>query len=582
MKRFITLLLVFCTWGCGGKSLTISVTTDGNQTTLLAGLSIKIRADVMHTGGHPGVSWSLSGCASNCGSLSDTTGNSVTYTAPAVVSTSFSVTVVATAAADSSKTASVTLTIQPQACSSGSEATLMGQYAFLLQSGNGTGVLNIVGSFRADGTGRITGGVADVSLPPMPPLTIQANASSYSLGSDHRGCLTLATSDGMIKTFRIAIGGVAGGIATNGRITEFDDASGTGLRAEGILRKQDPSSFTTNSIEGNYVFGSVGVQQSLSRVVDVGVFSALTGLARSGQLDVNRAGTVNPPVDIVGGNINVEASGRGTIGFSASTICDICGGTDGFGMVLQMISSEEMLFISTPGQFPLLAGQIFKQSSNSLDNSSLNATSVVQLIGFKPGNPGPDASVGVAIPDGSGGITVVLDTNSAGTFAPLQSMNGSYVVSSNGRVTTSGLGNVSAILYLIDANRGLVLGLGQSASFGSFEPQQGAPFTNASLAGLFFFGTEVAQPVSGVIGVGSINFDGQGHYIGTEDDWTPMGLSPNQSFTGVPYAFSSAAPQPGRGTLDANGSKLGYIVSQTKLVYISTVAVSPGVVVVEK
>src|SRR5260370_603068 len=108
MKRLATLLLTLCISGCGGGGLTITAATEGNQTTLFAGLSIRISADVRHSGGNPAVTWSLSGCASNCGSLSSTTANRVTYTAPQVVSASFNVTVVATAVADSSKTASVT------------------------------------------------------------------------------------------------------------------------------------------------------------------------------------------------------------------------------------------------------------------------------------------------------------------------------------------------------------------------------------------------------------------------------------------------------------------------------------------
>src|SRR5260370_17251252 len=95
-----------------------------------------------------------------------------------MVSASFSVTVVATAAADSAKTASVTLTIQPLACSSGNEATLMGQYAFVFQGGNNFGAFGLAGSFTADGTGMIAAGVMDFSPTPNPMLTIHSNRSS--------------------------------------------------------------------------------------------------------------------------------------------------------------------------------------------------------------------------------------------------------------------------------------------------------------------------------------------------------------------------------------------------------------------
>jgi hypothetical protein len=504
----------------------------------------------------------------------------VTYTAPQMVSASFNVTVVATAVANPSKTASVTLTIQPLACSSGNEATLMGQYAFVFQGGNNFGAFGLAGSFTADGTGRIAAGVVDFSPTPNPMLTIQANGSSYTLGSDNRGCLTLATSDAAIWRFRFAVGGITAGIATKGRIIEFDDVSGSGTRAEGILKRQDPTSFTTNSIQGNYVFGSVGSESSTGRTADLGVFNARAGLVQSGQLDVNRGGALIAPIDVVGGIIGVAANGRGTIGFSTSASCGVCQG-NGFGVILYMVSSQEMVFLSVPGTFPVLTGQIFKQALNNFDASSLNAISVVQFSGFRASSGGPDASVGVARPDGIGAITLVLDTNSAGTFTPLQSASGTYVVSPNGRVTTTGLGNGSAILYLVASNRGLLLGTGQSAAFGSFDPQVGAPFSDASLSGLFFFGTEGAQAITRVIGVGSVTFDGQALYQGVQDDSTPTGLFPNQGFIS-PYSFTPNAAQPGRGTLDSSGNTTGYIVSATKLVYINTTAVGPRVVVVEK
>ncbi len=150
-------LLTLSTFGCGalggGGDLNITVSTAGNQTTLLQELSLNIAAEVMHAGGNPAVRWSLSNCVSNCGSLSSTTANPVTYTAPERITASFNVTVIATAAANTSKTASVTLTIQPAACPSGNEAVLRGQYAFVLQGGNPRGLaynsVAMVGSFRA-------------------------------------------------------------------------------------------------------------------------------------------------------------------------------------------------------------------------------------------------------------------------------------------------------------------------------------------------------------------------------------------------------------------------------------------------
>jgi hypothetical protein len=75
--------------------------------------------------------------------------------------------------------------------------------------------------------------------------------------------LTLVTSQ-MTTMFRFVVGVISSGTATKGRIIEFDDASGTGTRTEGILRKQAPTSFSPAIITGNYVFGWLGVNSPVN------------------------------------------------------------------------------------------------------------------------------------------------------------------------------------------------------------------------------------------------------------------------------------------------------------------------------
>src|SRR5260370_34085811 len=111
------------------------------------------------------------------------------------------------------------------ACGSGSESFLSGQYATSLTGFDASGPVGMLASFTADGKGNITGGVEDINS--SGPGGVQANVpitptgSSYSIGADHRGCLTLVTSLGT-KVFRIAAGTLSGGVATNGRSIEFD------------------------------------------------------------------------------------------------------------------------------------------------------------------------------------------------------------------------------------------------------------------------------------------------------------------------------------------------------------------------
>jgi len=126
------------------------------------------------------------------------------------------------------------------------------------------------------------------------------------------------TSDRVTRRYRFAVGGFSAGAATKGRIIEFDDSSGSGTRAEGILRRQDPPPFTTGSIQGEYAFAWVGADSSGGRIASLGAFTASSHGVESdtGQVDINHAGAVAAPMPILGGLFVVGTNGRGTIGFS--------------------------------------------------------------------------------------------------------------------------------------------------------------------------------------------------------------------------------------------------------------------------
>src|SRR5205814_10720557 len=87
-------------------------------------------------------------------------------------------------------------------------------------------------------------------------------------------------SAGTTTTFRFALGSIAGtpGIASKGRIEEFDDATGTGTRAAvGEIRLQAPASFFIAQFSGPYAFGFYGQDSGGVRFAVAGTFTT-TGL----------------------------------------------------------------------------------------------------------------------------------------------------------------------------------------------------------------------------------------------------------------------------------------------------------------
>ena len=573
--------------GGGGPPVTVSVATSGGQTELRADATLQISATVSNAS-NSGVTWSMSGtgCSSNnCGSLSGSTVNPVTYTPPPGVTESFLVTIAATSVQDATKTASITLSVLTLACPSGNESMLKGHYAFLARGADGGGTAVVAGSFAADGGGKITGGSVDqnrVSSGPQSSLSIQPSASNYSVGADQRGCLTLATTSGTV-TYRFALGAPSGGVATKGRLIEFDDARGTGTRAEGFLRLQDATAFIQSALVGSYAFGVTG-DDSLSRhTASIGVILANgAGSLANGELVTNDGGTMSPLSSSVTGTYGaIDANGRTTLTLSVN------GGTAS-NYANYVVSAKEIISLSMDPRSPttpIVSGELLQQAAGNFSAASLNAKAVFWASGFITGAAGPSVAIGLFAADGSGNYTMVSDTNQAGAFYPLTQEQGSYAVAANGRATTvATMGRPPNVLYLIDANRAFILSSGPEGLFGRLELQSlPASFGNELLTGTFFYGTQAPHADQRFIASGSITFDGGGNYTGSEDESTPGGLFPTVPFS-AKYSFSSSAPVAGRGALDLNNPphQLAYIVSPTLLVFMNTPAVKPRVVIVEK
>lgn len=116
MRSFSILLIVgslafLAACGGGGTPaglpITVALTPSAPQT-INAGATLNITAAVTNDSTNSGVTWSLSGV----GTLSAVTTTSVTYNAPASVSSNQTVTVTATSKASSASTASLTITVQ--------------------------------------------------------------------------------------------------------------------------------------------------------------------------------------------------------------------------------------------------------------------------------------------------------------------------------------------------------------------------------------------------------------------------------------------------------------------------------------
>jgi hypothetical protein len=576
------------------------------------------------------VNWTLtangSSCSPGCGTLAtpgytrNGTGAvmnaTIVYTPPTTVpaSPNNQPTITATLVDNSSISDSFSFQIVDGTCGSGSESLLNGQYAYLVKGGGASvGYDVLIGSFTANGTGGITAGTLDINrtVGPTTGLTIVSAGSSYSVGSDNRGCLTLVNSSGGTTTYRVALGTVSAGVATQGSLLLFTDNSGQGQPTQGVLMKQDPTAFDNSAISGNYIFGDEGIDIFGGRIATAGVGHANgAGVTSNFDTDTDEVIPGNPTFldtnDTTGsGAYNIASNGRGTGTFTRNYGPGI--GTVTTNSVTQVVSSSEILSMNVDPltqNTPILSGEYKKQTVASFTGTEMN-NSGYAFYGYSidGGNGGDNIILGQAqITTGSGNVTngtVTLDQNDNGVMNPdnsgnpgsEQSSSATFTIGSNGRMTISGVGNNPPVFYLTGPSGGFLVGTDNSGVFGQLAQQTGTPFSTSTISGQFFFGGRATTGNSSYDS-GSVIFTSgspTGTIAGTDDSASPasnnsgctqncgIGLNPNSSISGngttiysfSAYSDSSALFTPsatGQG-LFGDGNMLGYIVSPTKVIF---------------
>jgi hypothetical protein len=536
----------------------------------------------------PSLTWSISTGALPTGfTINSSTGAiSGTATSSEVGTTSFTVQVVdSTTQLSATQPLSLTITTAT-ACGSGSESMLSGQYALSMSGFDSHGPVGMLASFTADGAGHITAGFEDINSVSgvQSDVSITTASSSYSVGADQRGCLTLVAGS-VTRVFRFGLGLFSsGGVSQGGRTIEFDT---TGSNMTGVIRIQNPPDFSNAAVTGSYAFG-VSSPISGGGVYAAGGVLNLSGSTVTGTGDINNNGTLDNntagPLTFTPGTYSIASNGRGTLSFTPP-------GASAINLVIYVLYANQFFMMSSSAQSAsntLFVGDAQLQTGTPYSASTLNAPSAVFASGQTTGSGAASGEVmaGIFSPDGNGNYSFSGDQNSGG-LASTESATGTYTVASNGRVLVTNTGGTSPVLllYLLGANKGFVLFSNSSVMFGFAEPQNGGPFTNSSLTGTYAFATTEPQVegtgsglvalVSGVTSYASptatVTFDyNQGGFLSLDNIISP-------SYT---VAASGRVLTPASGPIQ----KVSYIIFPGKVLTIdySPYVTNPTVVVMEQ
>lgn len=560
--------------GCGGNtsqppppSQPTAVTVSPSSATVQTGNVQQFAATVSPSGANQAVTWSLSGTGctgASCGTI-DATGK---YTAPAMAPTPATVTITATSVTDATKSASATITVTAPTPAPADLAKLTGPYAFLFNGGDSGGAVVIAGSFTADGSGNITGGLEDISRVSGVSTSVSFTGT-YTVGAGANiGSMTLTSTNP--STFVFALGGFATGVATKGRFQgTFATAGADGV---GQLEKQDPAGFSAAAVSGPYVLGFEGVNDTGGRFVVAGRFDANgVGALTNGQVDANSEGTLINKASMTGA-YTVAASGRGTAALA------IAGVINPVNVSFYVVSRKKLFAMQTDARSAtvkgVLSGTIKEQSGGPFVVSSLSGNAVVALQGVS--GTGTSVLVGQATANGAGSLSGVTDQNDAGVIVLNQTFSGTYAVDADGlgRGTLTITGDPKGkTIYFEKPNKVFIMDTNTGAQFGVAEAQAAGPFSNASVSGNYFFGGAVSS-VSGSCGVLTANGAGSTSGGGCSN----FGLSSTYS-----VAANGRATQ----TIDINGfdsvPSIFYLISPSDLVAIDVgPGRSSGITVIEK
>ena len=319
--------------------------------------------------------------------------------------------------------ASITL---PTAPASGgfSQSNLNGTYVFSVSGADSSSgaPYAMVGTFTANGSGGITGGVLDLNDAAFPASSILpvANAAvsggSYSLGVDGRGQVKLNTGNNTPFTSPIILDFVLQD-SSHGLVTEFDgNASGSGsldLQASGVT----PT--------GSYAFIFSGVYGSSdAALTTVGNFT-LNASAMAGLEDFNSSGI--PSADALSGTFALGPSSTPATQLTASGASTYAITYDVFA-----VDSTHLKFIEMDAN-GTLSGDAFSQTSTTMPTGALAFT----LIGGT--SQAVTTAGGFMVTDGNGNITNAstedIDSSSGLVSSSPVTFSGVYTPGGTGRYT---------------------------------------------------------------------------------------------------------------------------------------------------
>ena len=415
-------------------------------------------------------------------------------------------------------------TILPPPTGKFGQSSLNGTYAFVTNgevfSGGATGSLSRTGSFIANGSGQIMGGIEDVvessSGQILQTLGVTITGGTYTINANGTGNINLnATANGVPSTitFGITLTSASGGLLID---ETFPTAQSGNQESTGsgnfFLQNEADCSNPTGSVSGNYIFDFSGVDSAGNPESLVGQFAVSGGVITTGITDTNDGGALASGA-IGTGSFGTDpqiAAGANSCGRGLATI-----GGSTYEYYVVDATRIRLISINTGA---MLTGDAFVQTNTiPASASALNSNFAYLVAGTDTsGNGFFITRTGRFSTNGSTVTNALVDTNDGGNEGGKFSQTS--VASPASTVTydpTTGRGTVtfkdpnlaipfSFVFYLSSATQGVIQdttqlnGLAADVADGSFDAQIGNPFSGSNITGTYAMNwTGLSQQVQG-------------------------------------------------------------------------------------
>jgi hypothetical protein len=345
-----------------------------------------------------------------------------------------------------------------------SNSALIGTYVFDFSGTHGANALSQIGELTADGAGDITGGSIDINDGGTPgQFQIIGNtapafqppvyASFYSISSNGRGTLTLATNDPAFPTLTFSFYVISRGSA---KFAGTDTAQGLA----GITMQQAPNAtFDPTSLNGNYAFllSGLGPGGAVTTATAGNFLADGNGNFTSGVFDENVSGA--PNIVMFGGAYTIPAVGtvatsvgRGTATFAGRTYVFYLGPV---GSAVFQETDSIHAGIAAHGMFT-------QQQSAAFTLASVQGNYAISTTGLS----GASSQVisGQLTSNGAGLVASgAIDINTAGTLTAGEAVSGTYILpATSGRSTLAlnpSTDNRNFAVYIVNSTQVFVVGI---------------------------------------------------------------------------------------------------------------------------